>query len=69
VTFRLLATKFHIPPFRADWVSRTRLLDQLNCGLNENRKLTLVSAPAGYGKTTLITYGRHGINSGNLRII
>lgn len=69
MTFRLLATKFHIPPFRADWVSRTRLLDQLTCGLNENRKLTLVSAPAGYGKTTLITEWLHGISSGTFRII
>jgi len=52
---RLLETKFHIPLWRSDGVMRPRLLDQLQAGLIEQRKLTLVSAPAGYGKTTLIT--------------
>ena len=52
---RFLETKFHIPLWRAGGVMRPRLLDQLQAGLIEQRKLTLVSAPAGYGKTTLIT--------------
>ena len=52
---RLLETKFHTPLWRSDGVIRPRLLDQLQAGLIEQRKLTLVSAPAGYGKTTLIT--------------
>jgi len=52
---RLLETKFHTPLWRSDGVIRTRLLDQLQAGLTEQRKLTLVSAPAGSGKTTLIT--------------
>jgi LuxR family maltose regulon positive regulatory protein len=52
---RLLETKFHTPIWRSDGVIRPRLLDQLQTGLIEQRKLTLVSAPAGYGKTTLIT--------------
>ena len=51
----LLETKFHTPLWRSDGVIRSRLLDQLQAGLTEQRKLTLVSAPAGYGKTTLIT--------------
>jgi LuxR family maltose regulon positive regulatory protein len=51
----LLETKFHTPIWRSDGVIRPRLLDQLQSGLIEQRKLTLVSAPAGYGKTTLIT--------------
>ena len=51
----LLETKFHTPLWRTDGVIRQRLLDQLNAGLTEQRKATLVSAPAGYGKTTLIT--------------
>ncbi|MCG2786829.1 MAG: LuxR C-terminal-related transcriptional regulator [Anaerolineae bacterium] len=51
---RLLATKFHIPSRRAGLVMRPRLLEHLQCGLDENRKLTLISAPAGYGKTTLV---------------
>jgi len=52
---RLLETKFHTPIWRSDGVIRSRLLDQLQAGLTDQRKLTLVSAPAGYGKTTLIT--------------
>ena len=51
----ILETKFHTPLWRSDGVIRPRLLDQLQAGLVEQRKLTLVSAPAGYGKTTLIT--------------
>jgi LuxR family maltose regulon positive regulatory protein len=50
----LIATKFHIPPQRPGAVMRSRLLDQLQGGLEENRKLTLISAPAGYGKTTQV---------------
>jgi LuxR family maltose regulon positive regulatory protein len=49
---QLLATKFHIPPARPDIVQRTRLLRKLNDGLAN--KLTLLSAPAGFGKTTLV---------------
>ena len=49
----LLTTKLYIPPTRPELVSRTRLIEQLNGGLH--RKLTLVSAPAGFGKTTLVT--------------
>ena len=55
----LLETKFHTPLWRSDGVIRPRLLDQLQAGLTEQRKLTLVSAPAGYGKTTLITSWFH----------
>jgi len=52
---RLLETKFHTPLWRSDGVIRPRLFDQMQVGLIEQRKLTLVSAPAGYGKTSLIT--------------
>ena len=51
----LLATKLYIPPVRPELVSRPRLIERLNAGLGQNqgfgRKLTLVSAPAGFGKT------------------
>ena len=47
----LLTTKIYIPPSRLNAVQRSRLLEQLNAGLY--RKLTLISAPAGFGKTTL----------------
>jgi LuxR family maltose regulon positive regulatory protein len=50
---QLLTTKFFIPSTRTGLVSRQRLIEQLNDGLS--RKLTLVSAPAGFGKTTLVS--------------
>jgi LuxR family maltose regulon positive regulatory protein len=49
----LLKTKLYIPPPRPELVSRPRLMERLNAGLD--RKLTLVSAPAGFGKTTLVS--------------
>ena len=48
----LLQTKLHIPSTRPELVRRPRLLERLNEGLH--RKLTLISAPAGFGKTTLV---------------
>lgn len=51
---QFLETKFHLPPLRPGSVSRFRLLDVLQTGLADKCKLTLVSAPAGYGKTTLV---------------
>lgn len=50
----ILVTKFFIPTTRPELVNRTRLLDELNGGLH--RKLTLISAPAGFGKTTLVSH-------------
>ncbi|MEZ4656657.1 MAG: LuxR C-terminal-related transcriptional regulator [Caldilineaceae bacterium] len=49
----ILATKLYIPPPRPNLVRRPRLIEQLNAGLHG--KLTLISAPAGFGKTTLIS--------------
>jgi LuxR family maltose regulon positive regulatory protein len=49
----ILATKLYIPPPRPNLVHRARLIARLNEGLQ--RKLTLVSAPAGFGKTTLLS--------------
>jgi LuxR family maltose regulon positive regulatory protein len=51
----LLETKLFIPPVRPDLVSRPRLIERLNEGLHMGRKLTLISAPAGFGKTTLLS--------------
>ncbi len=50
----LLQTKLFIPPLRQTLVPRLRLIERLNQGLQLGHKLTLVSAPAGFGKTTLI---------------
>jgi LuxR family maltose regulon positive regulatory protein len=51
----LLTTKLYIPPPRPSVVPRPRLIERLNEGLNTSRKLTLISAPAGFGKTTLVS--------------
>jgi len=65
----LLQTKLYIPPGRPELVPRPRLIERLNTGLWQNgfresdrkeswvfaRKLTLVSTPAGFGKTTLLS--------------
>lgn len=48
-----LATKLYIPPPRPGAVIRRRLYERLNEGLRH--KLTLISAPAGFGKTTLVS--------------
>lgn len=49
----LVRTKLYIPPVRGELVSHPRLVERLNAGLH--RKLTLISAPAGFGKTTLLS--------------
>jgi LuxR family maltose regulon positive regulatory protein len=49
----ILATKLYIPPPRPKVVLRPRLIERLNEG--SQRKLTLISAPPGFGKTTLVT--------------
>ncbi len=49
----LLSTKLFIPPLRPNHMGRPRLDQRLNQGLD--KALILVSAPAGYGKTTLVS--------------
>ena len=49
----LIRTKFYRPALPGDFVERPHLLDQLNRGLD--RPLTLVSAPAGFGKSILVS--------------
>ncbi|HLF87464.1 MAG TPA: AAA family ATPase, partial [Anaerolineales bacterium] len=55
----LLKTKLHLPHLRPHLVSRAHLLNRLNENLvytgEFTRRLTLIAAPAGYGKTTLVT--------------
>jgi len=52
-TFPLIRTKLYRPRITGDLVSRPRLLERLDH--RRDRPLTLVVAPAGYGKTTLVT--------------
>jgi len=55
MSLTVLTTKFYIPPCRPNLVQRTRLLQKLTGGLQSGQKITLISAPAGFGKTTLVT--------------
>ena len=48
-----IRTKFYRPPLPSDLVERPHLIDQLSQGLD--RPLTVVSAPAGYGKSILVS--------------
>ncbi len=54
----ILSTKLYIAPLPPRVVRRPRLVERLNEGLRQNqafgRKVTLISAPAGFGKTTLV---------------
>jgi len=51
----LLTTKLYIPPVRPEFLPRPRLIERLNAGVQAGRRLTLLSAPAGFGKTTLLS--------------
>jgi LuxR family maltose regulon positive regulatory protein len=55
MTSSILVTKLFIPPTRPELVPRPRLIERLNKGTRSGCKLTLISAPAGFGKTTLVT--------------
>lgn len=66
ISIPILTTKLSVPPKRPDWVLRARLIDQLDQALG--KKLVLVSAPAGFGKTTLIASWLHSLgNRGDTR--
>jgi LuxR family maltose regulon positive regulatory protein len=49
----LLSTKLYVPPISSGLIPRLRLIERLNAGCHT--KFTLVSAPAGFGKTTLLS--------------
>ncbi|MEM7114685.1 MAG: LuxR C-terminal-related transcriptional regulator [Chloroflexota bacterium] len=57
----LLQTKLFRPQVHSDLVQRPHLIHCLNHGLR--RKLTLVAAPAGYGKTTIVTQWLHTLQT------
>ena len=49
----IIQTKLYKPPIQTDFIPRPQLLEQLDGW--QQRPLTLVSAPAGYGKSTLVS--------------
>lgn len=51
----ILKTKLQIPPLLPRCVARYRLIERLNAGLARTPAVTLLSAPAGFGKTVLLT--------------
>ena len=53
MTIQILATKLYVPQPRSKRVLRSNLIERLNHG--RHRKLTLISAPAGFGKTSLLS--------------
>jgi len=55
----IVATKLYIPQIRTELVQRPRLLEQLYS--HDYAKFTLISAPAGFGKTTLVSSWIHDI--------
>ena len=62
----VLGTKVHVPVLRRDLVARTRLVDQLVA--DRQPRLLLLSAPAGFGKTTLLTQGLTGAAGSDRRV-
>src|SRR5215207_546516 len=68
----LLTTKFYLPRARTDMLARPRLSARLADALRLGRKLTLISAPAGFGKTTVLAQGlgagRWGLGSAAIQL-
>src|SRR4030042_6408687 len=63
VSPNLLVTKLYPPPARKNLVQRQRLIQLLNDAWQQDKKLPLVSAAAGYGKTTLVTEWVRGLQA------
>lgn len=61
MTETILSTKLYIPSIRPELVRRSRLVERLNAG--KRCKLTLISAPAGFGKTTVVTEWLNGLQA------
>jgi LuxR family transcriptional regulator, maltose regulon positive regulatory protein len=57
----ILTTKLYLPLNRPEIVPRSNLIQRLTEGAHSGRKLTLISAPAGFGKTTLVTEWLHNL--------
>src|SRR5688572_18028676 len=62
MTTPILATKLYIPATQAQLVLRPHLIDRLNESLLSGHKLTVITAPAGFGKTTLASEWVTGVD-------
>src|SRR5918994_6882180 len=62
----LLETKLHVPRRRRGLVARPRLIERLR--LQPEPELILVSAPAGFGKTTLLAEWLAAVSAGGRRV-
>jgi len=51
----LLSTKLYIPPARPDAVSRPHLIEKIQKGLIQPGSFALISGPAGFGKSSLLS--------------
>ena len=58
----ILATKLHRPTNPPKEVSRPFLIQRLDQGLDSGRQVTLVSAPAGFGKTICVSAWLEGLD-------
>ncbi len=61
VQYPLLTTKFYVPQHQSNLIRRSHLMERLSEAID--RKLTLISAPAGFGKTTLLSEWVHQANA------
>lgn len=61
MAINLLATKLRIPSIPQQRVVRSRLTQKLNEGLEAGRQIVIVSAPAGFGKTTCVIEWANGL--------
>jgi LuxR family transcriptional regulator, maltose regulon positive regulatory protein len=55
MAYRILSTKLYSPPIKPGLVRRPRLVEKLENGYQAGKRITLVSASAGFGKTTVIS--------------
>lgn len=62
----LLRTKIELPPIRSGYIARQRVLSQFED--NATARLLLVSAPAGFGKSTALIQWAHGLREKDTRI-
>lgn len=58
----VLTTKLFVPPLRPQLVARPQLIERLNQGLRHKPSVTILSAPPGFGKTTLLSEWLAGLS-------